>query len=710
MPPSIFRPLPDISDGDYWADIRDGQTRTDSPLRVGYTCEVIQEWRDRSSQWTYQKGMAGKVLAFNNVSVSVGFQGLNDKRTVPRNILKGGPVKWGTWKAQGHDIDFKIAPRKSKDVNMDKQFPISVHTFLSALQDSNFATIGGYLSVVGQNGENIDSITRRIVLGVEEAGLLDVLNNPKFTVHDIRQSASLTIGGGAESKRSGVYLRIYTTIDGHIHDIQIYVGKSKNFAARYTGVSGPRGKSNEPKHWSLHNRDDVTAVWVALCFLDDMPDSILHVAEQVFTSLLETYRRDVIAPSKADTEKPWLEGMIASASYMYAAAQEIKATWPGAAFSRPAQFGAAKGMNLQSPLFEINKDRTLFIRVDSYHSITSTKEVVRIANFRRAVPRKANWNRLQKSKDQQIIAWMNFNWGESSKVIKWAPASTEKDDVVAKGIEVPSRDTLYATVFEVRLDGKPHPMSYMRGPQIPVFVNSPIADSWALRIEWIDATGTLRSRFVQPAGTHFNYNVPKAARGQSEHYLRCMALIHHLFDVPYTQNRSKFFDMGAANVLQAHHDYFLQEISFRPQTPYPNTIDYSRISDTRQIEMMVDAGLKNVNIQWKDRPKGRRGQLRCDSCLLEGESGVKSHMSCEPKDGVSTNVCIHCYDDFGRSACSFTPNNRIRNQEDAAYKAKYRPLLHMPEQVSDAMDTVDPQLQLIQSIEQEEVSDDELDI
>jgi hypothetical protein len=657
-------------------------------------------------------GMAGKVFAFNDYSVSVGFQGLNAKCTVPRNILKGGPVLWNTWTVQGHDIDFRIAPRNTKDLDMGNQFPKAVHAFLSALKDTNFPNVEGYLSIIGQNAEKVDSITKRMVAGVRDAGLLDVLNMPNFTVQDIGRNASLTIGSNTASQRSGVYLRIYTTKVGYVYEIQTYVGKSKNFATRYQSVTGPSGEKHEPKHWELHHNENVTVVWVALCILDDMPDALLHLTEQVLVSLLETCRSDIIAPGPADFEKLWLSVFIANASYMSAAAHVAQqaSMWPGATISRPQQYGAAKGMNLQSPMFEISRDRIQLIRQDSYHQVASTKEVLRIANFRRTIPRKANWNRLAKSKDMQVIAWFNISWQDVGTK-SWTPASTETDETVAAGVEVPGRDTLYATVFEVQLDGKPHPMSFMRGPKVPIFVNSEIADSWALRIEWKDPNGVFRSRYIQPTGTHFNYNVPNAARGQSEHYLRCISMIHHLFNAPYQDLRSAYFNMGAANVLQAHHDYFLQEISFGPQTPYPNTIDYSRVSDARQIQLMKGYGLQKVNIAWSNRPTAKRSvPQKCDSCVLEAEKAVKSHMSCEQKAGVPTNVCEHCYDTFGRAACSFTPNQRWRDHEDEAFKARYRPLLHLPERVPASIQTRDPELQLIPSIEEDEISDGELDM
>jgi len=87
-----------------------------------------------------------------------------------------------------------------------------------------------------------------------------------------------------------------------------------------------------------------------------------------------------------------------------------------------------------------------------------------------------------------------------------------------------------------------------------------------------------------------------------------------------------------------------------------------------------------------------------------------THGCIEKKEGVPTSVCTHCYDEFGRAACSFTPNRRRMKREDEEFKAKFRPLLHIPPAVSKALDTVDPEPQLIPGIEADEVSDGEMDL
>jgi hypothetical protein len=714
MPPPLRGPLP--GSASFWANVRDGQDVSGNPLRTGFTCELISDWHDKDGR-ILEKGMAGKLLGFNDVSASIGMPGFTDGFTVPRDILKGGPVRYGTWTTKGINMKLGVTPSNIKDLDLDQQLPRAVKAFMLELKDSNFPFVGAYLATIGAAGEKIDDLTRRFVSGVRDAGLLDTLNMPSFTIHDIERNARLRIGNNAASRRSGVYLRIYTHTGGQVHEIETYVGKSKQFSQRYKSVVSPTAEKKDPRHWSRHHSDDITAEWVAVCILDGVPNTILFLVEQIFVSLLETYRADIITPSSIESEIDWLKGFQGSAQYMYAAARAAQraSNWPGATLSRPQEYGATKAMNLSSPIVEQGNDRAQLIRQDGSFELPGSNKLVRIANFRRAIPKTTTYNRQPETTDQSVIEWFTISWynTEKGKTDYWRIASLCDDETVTKGIDLPPRHTVYGTVFEVRLDGKSHPMSYFRGPQVPVFLNSNIADSWALRIEWKDPTGQHRARYIQPMDTHSNWNYPGAARGASERYLRCISLIHHLFDVPVPDLETAYIDMGAARVIQGHRNVFLQEISYGPQTSYPNSIDYSRVTASRQIQMMKDGGLQKVNVLFANRGVGpkRQAPAKCDSCILETDYAVNQHASCEEKNGVNTNVCKRCYEVFGRAACSFTPHQRWRNHEDKRYRDRYRPLLHMPDRIEHAAITVDPELQLVPELDEEEgeVSDGEIE-
>lgn len=76
-------------------------TPTLSPPREGFTFKLISDWEDKEHRRQLRKGMGGEVVKFNDHFALVSMQGLDQKCTVPRQILKGGSVKWNTWTEEG---------------------------------------------------------------------------------------------------------------------------------------------------------------------------------------------------------------------------------------------------------------------------------------------------------------------------------------------------------------------------------------------------------------------------------------------------------------------------------------------------------------------------------------------------------------------------------------------------------------------------------
>ncbi|KAH7087096.1 hypothetical protein FB567DRAFT_592938 [Paraphoma chrysanthemicola] len=186
-----------------------------------------------------------------------------------------------------------------------------------------------------------------------------------------------------------------------------------------------------------YNSDGITAVFSALCALLDMP-------------------RDVIAANIVGKEKPWFEGLMVRSNLHACSSPDSKETWLGAAFSRLTQAGTAQGMNFQLPLFEINGDSSHLIwGGTSYDEVASTAQDGGHAD------------------DRLSDFWLVWE----SKNLQLSPRAVENDGMFVQGVDEPGHNTTYATAFKVRSDGKSHHMSYMQVPQIPVFVNSPIADA-----------------------------------------------------------------------------------------------------------------------------------------------------------------------------------------------------------------------------------------
>jgi hypothetical protein len=152
---------------------------------------------------------------------------------------------------------------------------------------------------------------------------------------------------------------------------------------------------------------------------------------------------------------------------------------------------------------------------------------------------------------------------------------------------------VYHVVFEVRLDGKPHPKSYGRLPTVKAFKNQDIANSWALRVEWNTPSGENKSRYIQwGQGVDVGQGV---GRGHHNAYFRSISVLHFLVgvEVPSADLRSYMDNLGKANMLQAHYDYFTHIIEFGPQVPYPLEIN-SKLNAKRGVAILVKSRIKGA--------------------------------------------------------------------------------------------------------------------
>jgi hypothetical protein len=86
----------------------------------------------------------------------------------------------------------------------------------------------------GKSGSKVVWITARVIEGIEKAGLLKVLNNPRFAVKELLANATLNCSSSVQY-RSGFYFRHYVEpIPGQgKKGCSLYIGQSGNINARY---------------------------------------------------------------------------------------------------------------------------------------------------------------------------------------------------------------------------------------------------------------------------------------------------------------------------------------------------------------------------------------------------------------------------------------------------------------------------------------------
>lgn len=171
---------------------------------------------------------------------------------------------------------------------------LGISTFLKKLTETDPICLTSYLRdrLGGALGSKIPWITATVMQGIKKAGLLKVLNNPQFTIQQLVASAVLDCSYEGAQKQAGIYFRFYsapnTNQSGPRKDCSLYVGQSWDLHARCKRwISGELHKKLRGRADSIQMR--------ALCPLDSVfYDDHKFIIEQLFTSLLQTYREDAL--------------------------------------------------------------------------------------------------------------------------------------------------------------------------------------------------------------------------------------------------------------------------------------------------------------------------------------------------------------------------------------------------------------------------------
>jgi hypothetical protein len=708
-----------MSEPMFWDRVRDGFSM---PLSVGYACEVIKYYKNENSGFEFKVGYQGKIIELQNDDgywARIGIPGLDRPIDIPKFCLQGGTVPWDSqWTVDTNLFVSTVQLPSTFRQDSQDQLAKAINVFLQALLKSGAPFIGNQVTSLlgGEIGSNIKTLTDIVIAGVQRAGLLHLLNQKDFTLNTMVSNATFTIDKNYPQGEGGIYFRRYKDPEGQYH---VYIGKARDFRKRFDHY---KQKSTGRYHDSLQNRPGTTLSMHVLSFLpQDNPPIFYFLCEQVFVSLFETYKPDIFRlDASILVDRPSYMNHVESAQYMreVAIAAALVSRWPGGT-SRDS-FGCKFGVNQSSPLAEAAWEKSLWIRTDAVMEIRTEEgtgmEFVPVANFRRTTPRVLTHIVPQKKGFQlgvlELIIHQKHYEGHHN--IAFRPYVDKVDGFVA-----PKKNDALQLVFEVRLDGKPHPRSWARLPRVGPFMNWSIADSWALRIEWKDPNGEWKYRYCQSVTQQ---RIEDTTSGTLDTYVHGAGIIHFLFQKPLGF-RTAITDLGFARVRQINYDYMRKRISFIDQKPYPNALDARRKPADAIIQEMKNSEfqLQGINIPFGSMPQTgsrRYWRTKCDTCVLA--EGGKDKEKCVEKLGSGYNVCNNCYDIYGRPCCSWTPDiynrqafvrgtatapNRVRITETVTRTLVIKP------RAESTNPSYDPQLQEIFSTvpEEQEMSKEELE-
>jgi hypothetical protein len=702
----LNKPLP--GESDFWASTRDNispwmqpDLNPDiAPIRAQYGYEVKEYYRSPSGDVVVFPGAQGQVTAVPGPGVGkpgyciIHLTEQKVERVVPLSILRGGNRHLNDRKLNMSAFFVQGMPNIQTGPAVGDQLGKAIHAWLVSLTASDLAHLTDeYIESAfgGPDAMKIPTYVNRIHKGVQEAGLLDVLNDPTFTIHDIMHHAT-PITAYAD-KEGGIYIRVSKhKVTG---DIEIYIGRSGFFGQRHNTYKTEVEDLSDPRP-RPHIQACRDAEWVRmyrLCVLSDLGTNTLSLVEQAFVCLLGSYtlnlmnqtpeaiaadmmRRGFAADNTDNTAAVIIDRRL---DHRINAAQFIAITrnaatvshWPGG--TTRATFGAIGGTNVDSPLMEVFRgqsiDRMLYFRRDT---VVPNKDPnaapIPVAVFRRSIPTTVKYSKLAKGWKFGGIHSAFCRRGRR----KGQQVSTFANKIFAQkpdGTEYPAEGSKMWLSFEIRKDGGPVATPYLRLPTIGPFADWSRPLSLAVKIEWRDAKNVWRMNYLQKDHTDrfWDANV-STGRGSVPNYAVGTALIRWLLrETPdkYTLGRHWTFDFSPIYVLQIETDYLRQEISLKEPPRLPAPLTSARVDYATQRTAMSSLPIGRTGCNPRQRrlqdttltlPQGLHMKAQdldeqsCDTCFVMS-IGKNIKGFCVHVPG--TQLCKNC-DLLGRPYCTYT--------------------------------------------------------
>lgn len=623
----------------------------------GMYCQIIRSQNNAQGEYRSLINVPG-ITEYRNTTTNE----WHDNIWVPASYIdvKG---RWETdinkFKQQLDLVAGTFEPRRWEELPADWTWAGSVlgktiQQLIAALHTNPASFLSDKLDdLVKTTPGGVNGLTDIIITGIRKAGLYDVLNENDFTITDLYEAATDVITDDyRKGQGAGIYMRIHRS--GEVlpywkpDTSYVYVGKTVDFLSRLTSHRYATSKYGDL------TRNSAELSMFALCMLEPAATTgLFFLAEQIFTCLLETYRSDLDI-SHATTVQVGTVGSLQHAIYFKGLSRQVFAItgWPGGV-SR-SNFGVQEGANWSSPLLEwdLNSDKTLYIRTDSKITDKNTLRSIDVSSFRSANPSTVppgghrNFHLLP---SHRITIRSSVNGIGSSDLLDGS------DPVVP----IPP-NTKYHLVMEVYKDGTPHPEAWAQLPDIRRFKNWNQANSLAVRIEWQDPTNPvqLRFRYIKRAKLRLTEGEP-ASIGS---YGSAIALLPWLFGCSEESSYDWVPKMYAhARVIQATYDMVQRTVTFGPQKKDFTMLSDQRLSDAEiRAQMEASPTLKNIGFtlaDWKSWKHFQttnnpghsalyRSRIQCDLCLM-------TRGACDTSDG--SNQCTYCRD-VGLPVCSFTPD------------------------------------------------------
>ena len=688
-----------------WAQLGDkvavgvpsGPITPESGWPIGYPWLTDRKWyecppagEERVQVARIEPGDCGKVIS-THFHRGTGVRWVNvtiihrkEQGWVPLPAIKVGTArKFGDWRVEMKSIEPSNIPLNIHVTPTgDGQFMRAItglyRTIVAQREHLGLHFLPEYLwNQIGNEGENIHQFAARMVNAVHQAnpGLVGVLNTSCFTLEQVINAAKVI---EPSNKAAGVYIIAYRDLDGDITQAAVYIGMTGEFAKRkqghYQARTSPSDKMYNRWHYCQARRAKRIDMRI-LATLDVLEERL--TLENTFSLLLQTERASVLATSGSlsqviDEDDEDVQGSFANpdeqtntttkdagkvsryindkqaarALSLAANLAQKDSSWPGAC-RRPADpasservnsFGASIGMQWSSAWREAT-----FGRGDTL-IWTRVINPGRYENFRRPayLAREGTHTRIlfDLTRKYSVEGSINLSFD------------------MPKSIKEPAAGTWVYPVFEVRIDGEPHPVPYARVARTGPWSDWHLANTLGVRIEFQRQSGEWCAMWLQLSKAHIiiNTDIPGSETGYEKAMTVLRTLRHETIRNPYG---FEHLPLVHPRIRDLRLEFLTQKLVTEDQSPFQeSTVNAPRRRSLDEIGRDYKAaGLQQVN-EWVGQAKSFGGHSRgtCDRCYLaQGKAKCKRF-----KD---TLQCEHCYV-HGRP-CSWTDSEWLLNKGSA---------------------------------------------
>ncbi|KAK4940371.1 hypothetical protein LTR10_019477 [Elasticomyces elasticus] len=216
--------------------------------------------------------------------------------------------------------------------------------------------------------EKRKNVYSKLYAGVQKAGIVNLLNST-FTCSELATKGQRI---GTSPHKSGIYIILYADFSGKFKGdlAKVYTGKSVDMKSR---MSQHQISSTKFVDWTYHyepRRESSKRAEVAICFLDSDESDMMSLAEQIFTTLFNSFHHTMIDfqaelatnPEESALVKRFADKEQATLLWLYATSVFEKTKWSNYVGSKT--FQASDGLNRTIPMSEVigTHDKTIWVQ------------------------------------------------------------------------------------------------------------------------------------------------------------------------------------------------------------------------------------------------------------------------------------------------------------------------------------------------------------